>query len=459
MTMHTDVAVIGSGVSAVALSLNLVELLPPTARVSLVGAENKRGRGVAYSTAEDCYLLNVPAERMSLFAERPDHFVQWLAENGHSSAGNDFVRRRVYGDYIADCLAAVLMRTGNRAALTLVDADACSVEAVQDGRLLFGLSDGSRLSATVSALCTGAGSRRLPLSEKMAPPEADPFLVQNPWADAWWERLPPKADVLFVGTGLTMVDQCLLLKRRGFQGTIHAVSRHGLLPQAHRLRRAGPLSSALVAGQGEVSEMLSTLRREADAADDWRAVMDGLRPVTQALWKGWTFDQRSRFLRHAASFWNAHRHRMAPAVAAEIEALCQSGQLMLHRGRLEGLQPAEGRITAEVRNRESLTVRADLVVNCTGFDRCMIDSSPFLTSLAEHGLVQPGPHGLGIDVDESSAARLATGEGNARLYALGALTAGRHWEITAVPDIRLQARSVAERIAARVQQDEQLVCA
>lgn len=41
MSMQTDVAVIGSGFSAVALSLNLVELLPPTARISLVGAKER----------------------------------------------------------------------------------------------------------------------------------------------------------------------------------------------------------------------------------------------------------------------------------------------------------------------------------------------------------------------------------------------------------------------------------
>ena len=87
MVRHTDVAVIGSGFSAVALSLNLLDVLPPTAQVSLVGPTERQGRGVAYSTRLDCHLLNVPAGRMSLYADRPDHFVRWLAENGH--AGGD----------------------------------------------------------------------------------------------------------------------------------------------------------------------------------------------------------------------------------------------------------------------------------------------------------------------------------------------------------------------------------
>ena len=61
MRHETDVAVIGSGFSAVALALNLVELAPPTAKISLVGARKRQGRGIAYAATADCHLLNVPA--------------------------------------------------------------------------------------------------------------------------------------------------------------------------------------------------------------------------------------------------------------------------------------------------------------------------------------------------------------------------------------------------------------
>ena len=92
--------------------------------------------------------------------------------------------------------------------------------------------------------------------------------------------------------------------------------------------------------------MLAALRAAAGAAPDWRAVMDGLRPVTQQLWKDWSPQQQRRFLRHAAAFWNAHRHRMAPGVAAEITALRESGRLVLHRGRLQALQAQQGGVVA-----------------------------------------------------------------------------------------------------------------
>lgn len=448
MTPETDVAIIGSGYSAVALAVNLVDLLPPAAKISLVGKAAGRGRGIAYSSKADCHLLNVPAGRMSLFADRPNHFLAWLAAQGYPWSADDFVPRRIYGSYVGDCLDEAMKRTGNRAAITLVDAEAFAAEAGQDGGLVFTLSNGGRLSARVSVLCTGAGTRRLPLSGDAVPSAARPFIVEDPWADAWWERLPADADVLFVGTGLTTVDQLLLLKRRGFRGSLHALSRHGLLPQPHLARRADPVETELVPGNGEVSTMLAVLRRRAGAAPDWRAIMDGLRPLTQDLWKGWSTAQRSRFLRHAAAFWNVHRHRMAPAVAEEIEALRRSGQLVIHRGRLEALHLGEGRLAAVLRDGTSLA--AHLVVNCTGLDRCTVAASPLLASLAERGLLQSDPHGLGILVDDTAAVRAGEGAGRTRLYALGPLTAGHNWEITAVPDIRVQARAVAASINAEV---------
>lgn len=446
--LETDVAVIGSGYSAVALALNLIDLLPPTAKISLVGTAAGQGRGIAYATKAECHLLNVPAGRMSLFADRPNHFLSWLAGRGYSWSADDFVPRRIYGTYLRDSLDEAMKRTGNRAALTLVDTEALGAEAAQDGGLVFALADGRRLSARVSALCTGAGTRRLPLPEVAIPAAAHAFIVHDPWAEAWWDRLPADADVLFVGTGLTTIDQCLLLKRRGFRGTMHALSRHGLLPQPHLARRADPVETGLVPGAGEVSAMLAALRAEASAAPDWRAVMDGLRPVTQDLWKALSAAQRSRFLRHAASFWNVHRHRMAPTVAAEIEALRRSGQLVIHRGRLAALRLANGRLAAD--NRDGAPVASDMVVNCTGLDRCTMTASPLLANLASGGLVRPDPYGLGILVDDEAAVLAADGIGNARLYALGPLTAGRNFEVTAVPDIRVQARSVAASINAEV---------
>ncbi|MNL39510.1 hypothetical protein D3C87_1617930 [compost metagenome] len=66
------------------------------------------------------------------------------------------------------------------------------------------------------------------------------------------------------------------------------------------------------------------------------------------------------------------------------------------------------------------------------------------------GLVVPDDLGLGIAVDEMSRVIGADGLASEGLMAVGQLTAGRFWEITAVPDIRVQARDIALEVARRL---------
>lgn len=453
MTADTDVAIIGSGFSAAALAINLANRLSPTARVSLVGRKAKWGRGIAYATRDDCHLLNVTAARMSLFADQPDHFVHWLSQNGYAEAGDQFIPRQVYGRYIGSCLETALEPSGHRAALDMVDAEVVDAEVAAGGGFRLLLTDGVTLSARAAALCTGAGLRRLPIAGDAIAPDARASIVDDPWQDEWWARLPRDADVLFVGTGLTMIDQCLLLKARGFEGRLLAVSRRGLLPQPHLTPRTQPGDPVLSPGSGEVSGMISHLRACARKEGDWRKVIDGLRPVTQALWKGFSAAQRQRFLRHAAPYWNVHRHRMAPSVATEIAELRNTGQLVVHRGRPVSVRAVKGRIEVAIRGRENTALCVDALVNCSGLERCTIDASPLLANLSKRGLVTADPLGFGIWVDDASAC-LPAGATKPPLYALGLLTAGRHWEIAAVPDIRVQAASVAAAIAGRIGRDK-----
>ena len=79
-------------------------------------------------------------------------------------------------------------------------------------------------------------------------------------------------------------------------------------------------------------------------------------------------------------------------------------------------------------------------------ERAGIAHSPLLQEMQRKGLIEADPLGLGLVVDERSRIADSSGE-EAIIYAVGALTAGQFWEITAVPDIRVQARKVAEAIA------------
>jgi uncharacterized NAD(P)/FAD-binding protein YdhS len=91
-------------------------------------------------------------------------------------------------------------------------------------------------------------------------------------------------------------------------------------------------------------------------------------------------------------------------------------------------------------------ITCDWLVNCTGVERAGIAHSPLLREMMRQGLIKADPLQLGIGVDEAS--RVVGGNpGSVPMHAVGALTAGQFWEITAVPDIRAQARAVARRIS------------
>src|SRR4051812_31045789 len=98
MMAKTEVAVLGAGFSATATIINLLEHLPPEKSVAVAGAASNFGLGTAYSTTDDGHRLNVSAARMSLYADRPNHLVEWLDREGHPHGPEDFVPRKLYGN-------------------------------------------------------------------------------------------------------------------------------------------------------------------------------------------------------------------------------------------------------------------------------------------------------------------------------------------------------------------------
>jgi uncharacterized NAD(P)/FAD-binding protein YdhS len=203
----------------------------------------------------------------------------------------------------------------------------------------------------------------------------------------------------------------------------------------------------------EISAVLAALRRATEEEGDWRGLMDGLRPITQTLWQELNSQQRARFLRHALPWWNIHRHRIAPAVFARFDALVRDGTVVAHAGFLQSIEDGAGGATLRYRPRgtkENESLEVNWIVNCTGMERAGIKHSPLLQEMQIEGMIRADELGLGISVDDQSQVLGADGQRQPGLYAVGALTAGQFWEITAVPDIRVQARKVAERVAAEM---------
>jgi uncharacterized NAD(P)/FAD-binding protein YdhS len=426
------VAIVGGGASGTILAAQLARRDIPSA---LIDGSGRAGKGVAYSTTEPAHLLNVRAEGMSAWAGEPDHFARRFEAEGGDRRG--FAQRRLFGRYLGE----VLEQATGSGSTRLVHASAVGAERI-GGHWRVALDDGSCMEADAVALAIG-NQEPEPLRAFAG---ADSRFIANPWgaeARAAVEELAQSGgDALLVGTGLTMVDLVLSLDAAGHRGAILALSRRGLVPRSHADYEAAPVDPGDVPDGGLRAIWRWLRRRSAEVG--WRAAVDSLR-----LWQSLDPDQQRRFLRHARPWWDVHRHRIAPQVAATIARLIGEGQLQVMAGRVIASTESEQGIEVELRRRGADRMERRTFAyafNCTGpLHSIERTRDPLLRSLLGNGQARVDHLGMGLEVDDKSRA----GE---RLWALGPLTKGRYWEIIAVPDIREQAAAVADDIARELQE-------
>jgi uncharacterized NAD(P)/FAD-binding protein YdhS len=197
-------------------------------------------------------------------------------------------------------------------------------------------------------------------------PPADPPLRQgefrgaaryhrNPWSPAALSGLGSDDSLLILGTGLTAIDVLAELDARGHRGCIAAVSRHGLLPQAHECGAIAHELNGALAGGRTVRRLVHVVREAAARAlaqkSDWRGVMDALRPHVQELWRSLPQTERARFLRHGRAYWDVHRHRIAPEIEARVQAMRRRGQLTVRAARLIEYREEDAAIAPPRRKR------------------------------------------------------------------------------------------------------------
>jgi uncharacterized NAD(P)/FAD-binding protein YdhS len=439
MSQRPTVAVIGAGFSGVLTALRLL-LSPDGPRVVLIERGPRFGRGAVYDTGNPRHLLNVRATNMSAFVEQPSHFLDWLGASNIAAPNQVFVTRDRYGEYLQSLLRRATGDGRATGRLSLEHDEVRSMVRRGEGWRLT-LAVGRTLTADAVVLAVGS----LP---PLAPQGLDPALIDtvhyapDPWA---WDptTLPPLGDVLLLGTGLTAVDTALTVNERRPNAGILALSRHGLLPRRHA--DVAPRDTLSIPPKGPPAQVLDEVRRRA--RDDWRAAIDGLRPYVQTIWRSWTTEEKGRFLRHLRPWWDAHRHRLAPETDDRIAAMRTAGLFDAAAGRLTRLHPVEDGVEATWSpkgSNDAITRRFALVVNCVGPREDPTHATdPLIADLLASGEIRADVCRLGLDVDARSRVIGADGAARETLFAVGPLTRGQFYEITSVPDIRIQAADCA----------------
>ena len=443
------IAIIGAGVTGRLLAFNLLRHASSAVAVTQFDRADAGCLGPAYSDDAEHLLLNVPAVRMGALPENEAHFLTWARNAGIAAGEYDFLPRRLYREYVLE-----LVRGAHRARASGVEVEHVRAEVTdletKIGGVTIHTAAGTSYDVDRAVLALGNFLPRDPVVRNREALASRRY-VRNPWSAAVIDALAPDDSVFLIGTGQTTVDLALTLQRRGHRGRVCAISRRGYLPLAHRSFEPYPSFYSEIKECRRIRTILGILREHFERAQaiglDARAVIDSLRPDTQALWLDLPEREKRRFIRHLVRFWEITRSRLPPQSKAAIEAMRASGQLVIVAGRVRDL--IETGSALEVRytppgGLEDKSVRAALVINCMGPEANYgrIDH-PLVANLRRRGLIRPGPAAIGIDALPDGATLGRDGAASDVLYALGPMLKGVLWESVAVPDIRLQAERLA----------------
>jgi uncharacterized NAD(P)/FAD-binding protein YdhS len=420
-------------------------------KIDIIEPRERLGTGLAYSTPFDQHLLNVPAGKISALAGQPAHFLEWLRAHHLPDAEPDtFAPRKIYGEYLQDLLTRTVSAC-RHADLSHIRAEVVSIASGATngdaGGSRLTLSDGTVIYAERTVLALGnpasspePGSSRNGIESRWH---------LSPWfGDALKVRFPGER-ILVLGTGLTAVD-CVLALLGGTPGCeIVMLSRRGILPRVHDLQAAAP-KPPILKSAGNLRSIVRELRDNVDAARQsdlcWRGVVDALRPVSNDLWCNLSCDDKTKFQRHLKTYWEVHRHRMAPRIQAQLDEYQSRGAVQVLAGRIRKVHSHGDISTVRVLLKQGgeCELNANRIISCNGIHENYAGAArPLIRQLIQDGLARANDLGIGFHTDRHGALIGKDLRPSPVLFTLGPPRRGQLFETTAVPEIRVQADELA----------------
>ena len=451
------IVIIGGGFSGAALAAYLLRSGSWDLKVVIVEPRAKLGGGIAHDDAAPNHILNVTADRMSLWSDQPFSFLDWSRLNGaklgwpKAGAARDqtYLPRQLFGQYVE----AELSRLIELGQPTFKHHQStASAVMFKDGAFQVTLDTGATVDADIVVLATGFRPPSVPFPVK----GSGVRFVSNPWQAGVLDAVGPRDDVLLVGTGLTMVDMVYSLEHAGHIGKITALSRHGFLPRIHdHSNKQAPIITYEDASKGIVHTLRKFRRSLATGRSDWRTAVDALRPIIDELWMALPPGDQDRFLRHLRPLWEVHRHRMPAESADLLFKRIGQGRLEIVAARILDLNIGQANVEVEYLPRYAKTTlhrKFHWVINCTPPAPPLAAGADQLTeSLVQAGLVREHRSGLGFDVDVVGRALNADSKPNQRLFVLGPPRRGHAVEATAIPHIRPQLDALSRTVLNQLQ--------
>jgi len=459
------VTIVGGGFSGAMVAAQLVRKTAQSGtsmHLVILDRQTSIAEGAAYRTPDASHLLNVPASGMSAWPDQPNDFLEWARYRDSSVEPYTFLQRRTYGEYLRATFFAAIAQAGSQTSIEIRREEADVIERRGESGWRVRCRESPSIEADVVVLATGHRPPVDPLKHRWSGSRAR--YIEDPWSSLALTAIERDESVCLLGTGLTAIDVLQCLARSGRSAPVVAFSRRGLLPSAHAaapLARIDPLSwlEPLLRADSEITTraMIRSIRRAVKAAEsagqDWRQVIDGLRPHISQIWKALPPQEKNRFLRHARPFWEARRHRMAPTIAKEVSKAACAGKFITAAARVVAARGTLDGVTLTVRRRgESVpeVFKFDWIVNCTGPGSGReFGLPPVAEGLTQAGYLEEDTLGLGVRSNLNGQA-VIHGKVIEDLVVIGSLRKAGEWESTAVPELRVQAVLAADAILQRI---------
>ncbi|KAJ5664886.1 FAD-NAD(P)-binding-domain-containing protein [Penicillium maclennaniae] len=461
-----NVVVVGGGASGLAVLLQLIERAKSenqAGRVVVLEKSKILGPGLAYSNACAGTILNMHTDTMGLYFDQPRHFSQWRT----SLKEGDFPLRQNYGEYLQATWAQA-MSSAQQAGLmvSIIHEEAKEIDRSNDGVFHLTLENGTRLLSQAIILALGnfssvSNSHLINL----------PGFFATPWPLSQLNSIAPDSPVIIVGSRLSAVDAATYLLDNGHRGTITLMSRSGRLPKVQgdqityprryalydlaKQTESDPHDSLLQVMNGLMEELSKAtsgdwswvlddpspekqIRQDIKAAltnqVQWQAVLRGTAPVIKRYWNCLSPRSQRLFMEKYHSIWMRFRHAMPVQNAQKILRMLESCQLQVVQGDSVNW---DGKFQTQT---SASVIEAPYVIEATG-QECSLDriQSPLIQSALKNALITAHPSGgIAVDFEDLSA--------SPGLYAIGSLTCGTHFYVSAIDRIAAHAARISDSL-------------
>lgn len=417
--------IIGGGATGTCVLLHAIQKFNHDVDIVLIDPHQKIGLGKAYNTSDEENLLNVAAENMGIYCSEPNHFAKWLKTQTLAEKVSEhwpFVPRKLFGLYLQSELSKTSFTH---------EQDLVTEVSSQSNQYQLKLKSGKRLTTDFLVIATGYKEENNIFSHLID--KAKSTKLHYP-AEVEVKSFNGKENVLIVGTGLTAIDVWKRLRK--FNLTMTFVSRHGLFPLTHQHGERIEKFPAL-AGMTpfQIFDVVVSLRK----IYSYQQIADEIRKQNRAIWTCWSAGEKKQFIRWMKPFWEVMRHRLPGSVSQILEQDLASGKAKLLAGKIIQLTPEEGSISAQLRIKKKgiHEERFDHVILATGTS---INQDLFKDRKVP-----------GIKFSSNGFGYINVSAPN--IWFAGPSSKATYWEITAIPDIRVQAAEIVSALSERLHQD------